>query len=130
MLTSHGGEIFVHTLSTARSVLEDPPAISEMAGGRVGDYRIEDLKDAILSNRLAPHLRYLIKFLFMIERYFFCSLQINDFRTKVMIRLKCIRDHMTSRPHGGGEGLKNWLILRTNSTDRMREMWMRGRGGV
>jgi len=57
MLTSHGGEIFVHTLSTARSVLEDPPAISEMAGGRVGDYRIEDLKDAILSNRLAPHLR-------------------------------------------------------------------------
>ena len=57
MLTSHGGEIFVHTLSTARSVLEDPPAISEMAGGRVGDYRIEDLKDAILLNRLAPHLR-------------------------------------------------------------------------
>ena len=62
MLTSHGGEIFVHTLSTARSVLEDPPAISEMAGGRVGDYRIEDLKDAILSNRLAPHLR-LIEFI-------------------------------------------------------------------
>jgi len=57
MLTSHGGEIFVHTLSTARSVLEDPPAISEMAGGRVGDYRIEDLKEAILANRLAPHLR-------------------------------------------------------------------------
>ena len=88
MLTSHGGEIFVHTLSTARSVLEDPPAISEMAGGRVGDYRIEDLKDAILSNRLAPHLRYLITFLIMTERSFFCSLQINDFRTELNFILR------------------------------------------
>ena len=29
MLTSHGGEIFIHTLNIARSVLEDPPSISE-----------------------------------------------------------------------------------------------------
>merc|ERR1712142_537733 len=29
MLTSHGGEIFIHSLSTARSALEDPPSISE-----------------------------------------------------------------------------------------------------
>ena len=33
------------------------------------------------------------------------------------------------RPHGGG-GFKNWSILRTNSTDRLREMRTRGRGGV
>lgn len=40
LLAAHGGEIFVHTLSTARSVLEDPPSISEGCGGRVTDYRI------------------------------------------------------------------------------------------
>ena len=39
MLTSHGGEIFIHNLSTARSALEDPPSISEGPGGRVTDYR-------------------------------------------------------------------------------------------
>jgi hypothetical protein len=37
---SHGGEIFIHTLSPARSVLEEPPSISEGPGGRVTDYRI------------------------------------------------------------------------------------------
>ena len=40
MLAAHGGEIFVHTLVTARSLLEDPPSISEGCGGRVTDYRI------------------------------------------------------------------------------------------
>lgn len=40
LLASHGGEIFVHTLSTSRSVLEDPPSISEGCGGRITDYRI------------------------------------------------------------------------------------------
>ena len=39
MLTSHGGEIFIHNLSTSRSALEDPPSISEGPGGRVTDYR-------------------------------------------------------------------------------------------
>ena len=39
MLTSHGGEIFIHTLSCCRSTLEDPPSISEGPGGRVTDYR-------------------------------------------------------------------------------------------
>lgn len=29
MLTSHGGEIFIHTLNISRSILEDPPSISE-----------------------------------------------------------------------------------------------------
>ena len=31
-------------------------------------------------------------------------------------------------PHQGEGGLNNGLILRTNSTDRLREMWTRGRG--
>lgn len=54
MLTSHGGEIFIHTLSTTRSILEDPPSISEGPGGRVTDYRIDDLRETITANRLAP----------------------------------------------------------------------------
>ena len=40
MLASHGGEIYIHVLSTTRSTLEDPPSISEGCGGRVTDYRI------------------------------------------------------------------------------------------
>lgn len=40
MLSSHGGEIYIHVLSTWRSMLEDPPSISEGAGGRLTDYRI------------------------------------------------------------------------------------------
>jgi len=40
MLTSHGGEIYIHTLATCRSILEDPPSISEGVGGRLTDYRI------------------------------------------------------------------------------------------
>lgn len=40
MLTSHGGEIYIHTLATYRSILEDPPSISEGVGGRLTDYRI------------------------------------------------------------------------------------------
>ena len=71
MLTSHGGEIFIHTLSCCRwdrlayliknfncnplrSTLEDPPSISEGPGGRVTDYRIPDLAELMRSNRLAP----------------------------------------------------------------------------
>ena len=55
MLTSHGGEIFIHTLNIARSVLEDPPSISEGPGGRVTDYRIPDLGMLMKENRLAPY---------------------------------------------------------------------------
>eukprot|EP00088_Acartia_fossae_P037285 TRINITY_DN3844_c0_g1_i3.p1 TRINITY_DN3844_c0_g1~~TRINITY_DN3844_c0_g1_i3.p1 ORF type:complete len:686 (+),score=153.62 TRINITY_DN3844_c0_g1_i3:627-2684(+) len=54
MLTSHGGEIFIHTLSSSRSLLEDPPSISEGPGGRVTDYRIRELSDLIKCNLLAP----------------------------------------------------------------------------
>jgi len=54
MLTSHGGEIFIHTLSSSRSTLEDPPSISEGPGGRVTDYRIPDLAHLMRTHRLAP----------------------------------------------------------------------------
>lgn len=54
MLTSHGDEIFIHSLGTTRSILEDPPSISEGCGGRVTDYRITDFGDFMKDNRLAP----------------------------------------------------------------------------
>lgn len=55
MLTSHGGEIFIHTLNISRSVLEDPPSISEGPGGRVTDYRIPDFVVLMKENRLANY---------------------------------------------------------------------------
>lgn len=55
MLASHGGEIFIHTLGTGRSILEDPPSISEGCGGRVTDYRINDFGEFMKQNRLVPH---------------------------------------------------------------------------
>ncbi|CAG9812633.1 unnamed protein product [Phaedon cochleariae] len=54
LLAAHGGEIFIHTLCTARSVLEDPPSISEGCGGRVTDYRIPDFGLLIKQNTLVP----------------------------------------------------------------------------
>uniref|UniRef100_A0A8C5MU85 Integrator complex subunit 13 n=1 Tax=Leptobrachium leishanense TaxID=445787 RepID=A0A8C5MU85_9ANUR len=54
MLSSHGGEIFLHTLSSSRSILEDPPSISEGCGGRVTDYRITDFGEFMKENRLMP----------------------------------------------------------------------------
>ncbi|XP_001607514.1 protein asunder [Nasonia vitripennis] len=54
LLASHGGEIFIHTLPTSRSVLEDPPSISEGCGGRVTDYRITDFAALMRANTLVP----------------------------------------------------------------------------
>ncbi|XP_041113340.1 integrator complex subunit 13 isoform X2 [Polyodon spathula] len=54
MLSSHGGEIFLHVLSSTRSTLEDPPSISEGCGGRVTDYRITDFGEFMRENRLTP----------------------------------------------------------------------------
>ncbi|KAM9310940.1 LOW QUALITY PROTEIN: integrator complex subunit 13 [Gastrophryne carolinensis] len=56
MLSSHGGEIFIHVLSSSRSILEDPPSISEGCGGRVTDYRITDFGEFMRENRLMPFL--------------------------------------------------------------------------
>lgn len=55
MLASHGGEIYIHTLGTGRSTLEDPPSISEGCGGRVTDYRINDFGEFMKENKLVPH---------------------------------------------------------------------------
>ncbi|XP_077399799.1 LOW QUALITY PROTEIN: integrator complex subunit 13 [Vanacampus margaritifer] len=54
MLSSHGGEIFLHVLNSNRSTLEDPPSISEGCGGRVTDYRITDFGEFMKENRLTP----------------------------------------------------------------------------
>ena len=43
MLSSHDNELYIHSLSFGRTILEDPPSISEGTGGRVTDYRINDL---------------------------------------------------------------------------------------
>ncbi|KAL3853647.1 hypothetical protein ACJMK2_017177 [Sinanodonta woodiana] len=60
MLASHGGEIFIHTIPVTRSILEDPPSISEGLGGRVTDYRIPDFREFMKENRLAPALPSMI----------------------------------------------------------------------
>uniref|UniRef100_A0A1B6E3M0 Protein asunder n=1 Tax=Clastoptera arizonana TaxID=38151 RepID=A0A1B6E3M0_9HEMI len=54
LLAAHGGEIFIHSLNTARSILEDPPSISEGCGGRVTDYRITDFGILMQQNKLFP----------------------------------------------------------------------------
>lgn len=54
MLAAHAGDIYIHTLLTARTVLEDPPSISEGQGGKVTDYRITDFAQLIRANLLAP----------------------------------------------------------------------------
>lgn len=52
MLSSHNHELYIHSLSTSRSILEDPPSISEGSGGRVTDYRINDFGELMKRNRL------------------------------------------------------------------------------
>lgn len=54
MLAAHGGEIFLHSIPSSRSILEDPPSISEGCGGRVTDYRITAFGEFMKENRLAP----------------------------------------------------------------------------
>jgi hypothetical protein len=40
LMAAHAGQIYMHSLYIGRSLHEDPPSISEGAGGRVTDYRI------------------------------------------------------------------------------------------
>ncbi|XP_018907328.1 integrator complex subunit 13 [Bemisia tabaci] len=61
LLTAHGGEIFIHTISMGRSILEDPPSISEGQGGRITDYRITDFGALMQANKLFPLSKYLEK---------------------------------------------------------------------
>lgn len=52
MLSSHSGELFIHTLGFSKSIIDDPPSITEGPGGLVADYRIKDFGDLIKSMRL------------------------------------------------------------------------------
>lgn len=54
MLSAHGGEIFIHTLHTSRSCLDDLPSILESNSGKVTDYRISDYASIIHNFRLIP----------------------------------------------------------------------------
>lgn len=54
MLSAHGGEIFIHTLHTSRSCLDDLPSVLESNSGKVTDYRINDFAAIIRNFRLIP----------------------------------------------------------------------------
>lgn len=54
MLSSHGGEIFIHTLHISRTCLDDLPSILEGVGGRITDYRINDYAALIQKYKLVP----------------------------------------------------------------------------
>lgn len=54
LLSAHGGEIFIHTLSVSRSCLDDLPSISEGCGGRVVDYRIREFGQIMQQFKLLP----------------------------------------------------------------------------
>jgi len=57
VLKSYNGEIYIHTVSSGRTVLEDPPAISEGPGGKVTQYRVSDFGTFMKSNLLQPSKR-------------------------------------------------------------------------
>lgn len=52
VLKSYNGEIFIHTVSSGRTVLEDPPSISEGLGGKVAHYRMADFGNFMKLNIL------------------------------------------------------------------------------
>lgn len=52
VLSSHSGELYIHTLGYNKSIIDDPPAISEGTGGRVTDYRINDFGELMRSMKL------------------------------------------------------------------------------
>lgn len=54
VLKSYNGEIYIHTVSSGRTVLEDPPPISEGPGGKVTQYRVTDFGIFMKLNLLQP----------------------------------------------------------------------------
>lgn len=54
MLSARGGEIFVHSLSIARSSMDEAPSISDGPGGRVAEYRIPELGQFLKMSRMVP----------------------------------------------------------------------------
>ncbi|XP_063825277.1 protein asunder [Ostrinia nubilalis] len=53
VLAAQGGELWIGALG-GRTPYDDPPALSEGAGGRVTDYRIKEFGALMQQNRLAP----------------------------------------------------------------------------
>ncbi|XP_028158426.1 protein asunder [Ostrinia furnacalis] len=53
VLAAQGGELWIGALG-GRTTYDDPPALSEGAGGRVTDYRIKEFGALMQQNRLAP----------------------------------------------------------------------------
>ena len=56
-LTSHSlqslnGELYINVLNCTRSPIEEPPSISEGVGGRVTDYRVNELAELMRAHRL------------------------------------------------------------------------------
>lgn len=54
LLSAHGGEIFIHTLSVSRSCLDELPSISEGVGGRNVNYRIHEFGAFMQQFKLVP----------------------------------------------------------------------------
>ncbi|XP_060858444.1 integrator complex subunit 13-like [Metopolophium dirhodum] len=54
VLKSYNGEIYIHTVSSGRTVFEDLPSISEGPGGKVIQYRVADFSNFMKSNLLQP----------------------------------------------------------------------------
>lgn len=59
VLKSYNGEIYIHSVSSGRTVLEDPPAISEGPGGKVTQYRVADFGNFMKLNLLQSSKRKL-----------------------------------------------------------------------
>ncbi|CAG9786245.1 unnamed protein product [Diatraea saccharalis] len=53
VLAAQGGELWIGALG-GRTTYDDPPALSEGAGGRVTDYRIKEFGALMQQNRLGP----------------------------------------------------------------------------
>eukprot|EP00102_Acyrthosiphon_pisum_P011212 XP_008179867.1 PREDICTED: protein asunder-like [Acyrthosiphon pisum] len=57
VLKSYNGEIYIHTVSSGRTVFEDLPSISEGPGGKVIQYRVTDFSNFMKLNLLQPTKR-------------------------------------------------------------------------
>ena len=51
-LINHKGFVFLHFLDTAMILLDSLPSIEQCAGGKVDDYRFEDLQSLVQRSRL------------------------------------------------------------------------------
>ena len=57
MLACHGGDIYLHKIQAPQNTVTEPPAITEGAGGRRCDYRVNELRSLIRDYVLFPSSR-------------------------------------------------------------------------